>query len=1299
MQRGQRLPAHVVGDSAFPFRTKHRGIGQSQEMGVFSGNVDGGVRMMQQTTAMKNIKMSQILCALVVMATCVMAQPVGDVAREAATTPPNMLTDELSYEIVDRVEWKAAANAHFDVADSTLQRLTVPAGRPAAFATRAELGQQARTIRFEKHSLRSNDFRVLIQADASGQLTEVDAPPVSTYRGSVDGLPDAYVRAAFYDGKLSAMVTFDDETYAIESIKGAVPEADNDMYVVHRSSDALNSRGGTCGVKDDEEMARRMFEPLPPSAAGTGLEITEIGIDADHSFYLLNGSNVVNTVVDVERVMNGFSSGSTTGVAGPYAILDITFEITTIIVRTNPNDPYTTSNADFLLDDFRDVWRTLPESDIRRDVAHLFTGIPLDPPTIGIASVGTICQSVNGFHYGLSESRFSSNIVSRVALTAHEIGHNYDALHCDGSSTCRIMCSGLGGCAGLSPLTFGTSASNRIINYRNAIGCLEPLPPVQTIPFFDDFPTNSLNSNRWTYVDGVFASTGASNPPSGSRAMNLDATGADLYEDNEARTNFIDLSGVAEGSVSYFTQHIGVESGESLIVDYWSVVGATRRWIELNEIISDGTNQTDFVFHSHTLPADALHGEFRLRFRANVDQTNDDWFVDDLTVSTDVPPTIIIQPQDIDACAGDLVIIEVVADGTAPLTYQWFKDGVPLIGQENAALILNSASLSDSGSYTCQVTNSEGQVLSDPAILTVQDAAGCDDGLFCTGVETCSAGVCVSPGSPCTDPAIAICDEDGDACLPTPRVFLVPAGTSPSMTTPGQDFETVVSGASSFVVEVFLENDSAEITGYTVAAACSSESSEIGSPDITYVPESADVDLGRPDYVFAGLVNFTPIDEGQCDDGISCASFADCPMGNSECIDTDMDTVPDTCSVIPPRTAAVLFNPMDALTFPMARYAGQFEFQVPSNASGEYLIQAICLSGDGCDTDLTVLNDGTENPPLLLADGLRVTVPAGRCCYDGDGSAPLECVETTAFECANTFSGAFAAGQTCSGADPCACETDCDCVVPFESGVTGGSDVCQVQSCGGGGCNELPVRYGNIAEPFTGLVQTDDILCGVAAFGSYCACPNADIAGCIVSGIPILTADILALVGAFGGFDPCGCPTPPSAATEGAITVPAPIRFTGDGPTAEIVLSPDRRSVLPGDAVTIDVHLRNVEGVTGYEVALDAVLDTRVGRQAIATKPVVDTARRSFVFEDGDHYPLIDNELERFGAVAIGHAASVPAGKSAYLGSFVVAIPEDAKGQMLISPRPDGVSLWRSSIEMIPMAEVTPVAVTVFDGR
>ncbi|MFQ5414057.1 MAG: hypothetical protein ACE5E6_06320 [Phycisphaerae bacterium] len=45
------------------------------------------------------------------------------------------------------------------------------------------------------------------------------------------------------------------------------------------------------------------------------------------------------------------------------------------------------------------------------------------------------------------------------------------------------------------------------------------------------------------------------------------------------------------------------------------------------------------------------------------------------------------------------------------------------------------------------------------------NTAPCDDGLFCTTADACANGACVGGASPCTDPALPVCDEPDDACV------------------------------------------------------------------------------------------------------------------------------------------------------------------------------------------------------------------------------------------------------------------------------------------------------------------------------------------------------------------------------------------------------------------------------------------------------------------------------------------------------------------------------------------------------
>jgi alpha-tubulin suppressor-like RCC1 family protein len=88
-----------------------------------------------------------------------------------------------------------------------------------------------------------------------------------------------------------------------------------------------------------------------------------------------------------------------------------------------------------------------------------------------------------------------------------------------------------------------------------------------------------------------------------------------------------------------------------------------------------------------------------------------------------VPPSIATQPAGCTNVVGTTANFNVVADGTAPLTYQWQSNGTNLIDATNATLALNSVILDQAGSYSVNVANLAGSITSSNAVLSVYATA------------------------------------------------------------------------------------------------------------------------------------------------------------------------------------------------------------------------------------------------------------------------------------------------------------------------------------------------------------------------------------------------------------------------------------------------------------------------------------------------------------------------------------------------------------------------------------------------
>jgi WD40 repeat protein len=92
----------------------------------------------------------------------------------------------------------------------------------------------------------------------------------------------------------------------------------------------------------------------------------------------------------------------------------------------------------------------------------------------------------------------------------------------------------------------------------------------------------------------------------------------------------------------------------------------------------------------------------------------------DAKVVAATAPTITSQPSASSVAVGSAASFSIVAGGTAPLSYQWRKDGVAISGATSSTYTIASTKTSDAGSYTVVVTNSAGSVTSNSTVLTVR---------------------------------------------------------------------------------------------------------------------------------------------------------------------------------------------------------------------------------------------------------------------------------------------------------------------------------------------------------------------------------------------------------------------------------------------------------------------------------------------------------------------------------------------------------------------------------------------------
>jgi len=551
-----------------------------------------------------------------------------------------------------------------DLVRFTTAQLRVPGGVPEQTEITVPVRGKLETLRLFRTSLRTADARMLLDR-GNGVYEEAALPPHRTYRGTLAS-NGALVAASIIDGKLWATIDLSDDTIFVQPSTDFDASRAANEYVVYSHGDVAPRDFHRCGNDEANLGSPDWMLGLPtdpgelPGAgdvgplgggtnqggseggiAGTNPYIAEIAFDADFEFFQKNGQNATNTVNDIENVMNSVSLVYDRDV-------NITYEFSGFVIRTTAADPYTTTVMTDLLCEFRTKWNTTPESQIQRDVAQLFTGKAITGNVIGLAWLGVVCNqsgtdcSVGGnLAYSAVESRFTTNLDFRVSLSAHELGHNWQAQHCDSANPCNIMCSIINSCQGTTGtnLKFSATEQAQITAFRNAVACDPALPAPITPPFVDNFDASALiNTTNWIFSKGAATSTAAVAEPTPTRSLNLDAISNLEYGDDEIRSNFILLSGVTTAYLTYSTQHRGVEAGKQLVVEY---LNSLLDWTVINTITSDGVDENTFQSWQHTLPGNAKHNKFRIRFRALVDGQDDDWYIDSVGVSS-----VIIPPND-----------------------------------------------------------------------------------------------------------------------------------------------------------------------------------------------------------------------------------------------------------------------------------------------------------------------------------------------------------------------------------------------------------------------------------------------------------------------------------------------------------------------------------------------------------------------------------------------------------------------------------------------------------------------------
>lgn len=137
-------------------------------------------------------------------------------------------------------------------------------------------------------------------------------------------------------------------------------------------------------------------------------------------------------------------------------------------------------------------------------------------------------------------------------------------------------------------------------------------------------------------------------------------------------------------------------------------------------------DEDEFTFLDATIPIGLLVEGTNLvavEIHQATASSSDISFDFELIASRPDAPIILAQPADQTLAIGQTAQFGVTASGTAPLTYQWFRNSLTAIpNATNETLIIPNAQPADEASYSVVVANVAGTARSAPAILRILNA-------------------------------------------------------------------------------------------------------------------------------------------------------------------------------------------------------------------------------------------------------------------------------------------------------------------------------------------------------------------------------------------------------------------------------------------------------------------------------------------------------------------------------------------------------------------------------------------------
>lgn len=351
----------------------------------------------------------------------------------------------------------------------------------------------------QPHDLRTPEYREVLQT-ARGPV-DVKPRPAATFKGHLLDDPTSVVRVLAQGNLFQGYIRTTDEWIFLDPLVKYAKGSRSNEIVLFDDKDVRPAAESLCGHGELESFASELQE-VPDAKSGDLANATaaaslffrraDVATDADFEYFSIFGGNTAAQIQGILNQVDGIYQ------ADHRIMLRLVFQS----IWTVAADPYGATDPNTLLNELRNFWNA-NRTDVNRDITHLFTGRDLDGTVIGIAWTGVVCNAAD-WSYGLSQN---FNIMAR--LTAHEIGHNFNALHDNQITPQADACTGNGPimCSWVQPTgpnTFSGASRTAISTHvTNNGACLAAIYPSPEPPVANFYARKASSTSTTVYFDGT----------------------------------------------------------------------------------------------------------------------------------------------------------------------------------------------------------------------------------------------------------------------------------------------------------------------------------------------------------------------------------------------------------------------------------------------------------------------------------------------------------------------------------------------------------------------------------------------------------------------------------------------------------------------------------------------------------------------------------------------------------------------------------------------------------------------------